>query len=210
MQITTLILAPTFFTAGIYIILGRLITVFGPSTSPISSNMYLWIFCTCDIVSLVVQAIGGAMAAEAVASDPPRSSSTGTNIMVAGIVFQMFSVTIFAILFVIFLKRVLRNKRLGVGKHIGKKTAWLIYASTFCTVMIYVRSIYRTIELAQGWTGYLITHEGYFLGLDGALMFLAVAVFNVVHPGWCIPTTKKMSREETPCGTEDEEVKTDA
>jgi RTA1 like protein len=58
----------------------------GRHTSPISSATYLWIFCTCDLISLVVQAIGGAMASEAASRDPPSTSKRGTNIMVAGIV----------------------------------------------------------------------------------------------------------------------------
>src|SRR5215469_1109823 len=89
MQICTLIIAPTFFTAGIYVVLGRLIQIMGRSTSPISAAAYLWIFCTCDIISLVIQAVGGGMAATAVAATPPRASKTGTNIMVGGIEFQM-------------------------------------------------------------------------------------------------------------------------
>jgi hypothetical protein len=56
---------------------------------------------------------------------------------------------------------------------------------------IYVRSIYRTIELLQGWKGYLITHEEYFVALDGAMMVAAVVVFNVVHPGWLLPDQEK-------------------
>lgn len=50
--------------------------------------------------------------------------------------------------------------------------------------MIYIRSIYRTIELLQGWTGYLITHEIYFIVLDGTMMVLAVGIFNLIHPAW--------------------------
>lgn len=35
----------------------------------------------------------------------------------------------------------------------------LLLGIGFATLMIYIRGIYRTIELAQGWEGYLITHE---------------------------------------------------
>ncbi|KAF2180039.1 putative RTA1 domain protein [Zopfia rhizophila CBS 207.26] len=201
MQICTLILAPTFFTAGIYIILGRLITIFGSHTSPISSTMYLWIFCTCDVLSLVIQAVGGGMASVAVSATPPRKSKTGTNIMVGGIVFQMFSITFFVFLFLGFLRRVQRERTAG-RKTIDKKIWKLIGASAFCTLMIYIRSIYRTIELLQGWEGYLITHEGYFIGLDASLMVAAVVVFNIEHPGWCLPTTQATSGAGTPAQKE--------
>ena len=186
MQITTLIIAPTFFTAGVYVILGRLIQIMGRSTSPISAAAYLWIFCTCDILSLVIQAIGGGMAATAVAAIPPRGSKTGTNIMVAGIVFQMASITVFVGFFVEFLRRVRRER-----KSLGRKIDVLIGATAFACIMIYMRSIYRTIELLQGWSGYLITHEPYFIGLDAVLMLFAVAVFNVIHPGWFLSQSRK-------------------
>lgn len=97
-QITTLIIAPAFFTAGIYVILGHLIRSFGPHVSPISANMYLYIFCTADTISLVVQAVGGASAAIAFEKTPPGNTATGTHIMVAGILFQLASVIVFSVL----------------------------------------------------------------------------------------------------------------
>jgi len=188
MQITTLILAPTFFTAGIYVILGRLIHVFGPHTSPISAKMYLWIFCSCDILSLVIQAVGGGMASTAVAANPPRKSKTGTDIMVGGIVFQMASISVFVCFFLEFLRRVRHDRRNALGRKI-----WcLVFASAFSCFMIYVRSVYRTVELLQGWSGYLITHENFFIALDASLMLGAVAVFNIIHPGWFLPSQKQM------------------
>jgi hypothetical protein len=195
--------APTFFTAGIYIILGRLITLFGPHTSPIAPTTYLYIFCTCDVVSLVIQAIGGAMASKAVSSIPPSQSKTGTNIMVAGIVFQLVSITLFSILFGIFVARV-RRMRPGqrdeakapedlMQNNSYSKVRALVIATVISCLMIYIRSVYRTVELLQGWRGYLISREGYFIGFDAILMFVAVVVFNVVHPGWALPTSKQMT-----------------
>jgi len=162
--------------------------------------MYLWIFCTCDVVSLVVQAVGGSMASQAAAETPPRESRLGTDIMVGGIVFQMASITIFVLLFLEFLRRVRREH-----KTLGTKTVALIWASAFSCLMIFIRSIYRTIELLQGWNGWLITHEDFFIGLDAVLMLLAVVVFNFVHPGWFLPTAKTVSGEGTPLGNENPE-----
>lgn len=147
--------------------------------------MYLWIFCTCDIISLAVQAIGGAIAAEAAAATPPRESKTGTHIMVGGIVFQMASITVFVMLFIEFLRRTRKLK-----KSLGRKCEILISATAFSCLMIYIRSIYRTIELMQGWSGYIITHQAYFVALDAVLMLLAVTVFNFIHPGWFLPYNK--------------------
>ena len=57
-----------------------------------------------------------------------------------------------------------------------------------------VRNFYRAVELAQGWDGYLITHEVYFAVLDGALMVMAVVVFNLFFPSRYVsgdPNTEK-------------------
>jgi hypothetical protein len=49
--------------------------------------------------------------------------------------------------------------------------------------MIILRAVYRVIELAQGWRGYLITHEVYFYCLDTAPMIICMAVWVLGHPG---------------------------
>ena len=54
-----------------------------------------------------------------------------------------------------------------------------------------IRGIYRSIELLQGWRGYLITHERYAIALEGCMMIIAVAIFNVFHPGRLIANAKK-------------------
>ncbi|KAJ5887840.1 hypothetical protein N7495_007881 [Penicillium taxi] len=188
MQISTLIIAPTFFTAGIYVILGRFIQILGPESSLLSPSLYLWIFCTCDILSLVIQAIGGGIASVQ-ATAVNGNTAPGTHIMVAGIVFQLFSISVFVICALDFTRRCMRR---GLWNQLDKKSYALFAATTFSVLCIYVRSIYRTVELSEGWSGFLITHESYFIGLDGAMMILAVAVFNFLNPGWLIPKSKIM------------------
>lgn len=187
-------IAPTFFTAGIYVILGRLIQHFGPESSILSPKLYLWIFCTCDVLSLVIQAAGGGLASSE-SDKVDGDTAPGTNTMVAGIVFQLASITVFVVCAVDFLRRVIR---LGLMKSVSKgPIAALLGAMVLSVVVIYIRSIYRTIELAQGWDGYLITHESYFIGLDGVMMVIAVGIFNICHPGWLLPSGKGTVERKT-------------
>ncbi|KAL8642821.1 MAG: hypothetical protein Q9228_000517 [Teloschistes exilis] len=160
----------------------------GPTSSPLTPKMYLLIFCTCDVLSLVIQAIGGGLASSA-SSEVNGDTKPGTDTMVAGIVFQLASITVFVYFFFVFLKRV-RSQVLPRNMKI------LVLAACFSVVMIYVRSIYRTVELLQGWDGYLITHQVYFVVLDGALMVAAVGVFNVWNPGWLLMSTPKPRESE--------------
>ncbi|KAJ5103076.1 RTA1-domain-containing protein [Penicillium argentinense] len=193
-QISTLIIeppktAPVFFTAGNYVLLGRFILIFGQETSFLSPKLYLWIFCTCDVISLVIQAAGGGMASSA--SGGEGDTAPGTNTMVAGIVFQLISTSVFVYCAFDFLRRATRMGLLKMTE-MGPIT-YMIGAMVVSVVVIYIRSIYRVVELAEGWDGYLITHEVYFVVLDGAMMVIAVAVFNFAHPGWLMPSNETFS-----------------
>ena len=127
------------------------------------------------------------MASAAVAANPPKQSKFGTDIMVGGIIFQMASITIFVFFFIEFLRRISHDRHNAMSRKI-----WcLVLASTFSCLMIYIRSIYRTVELLQGWSGYLITHEIFFIAQDASLMLGVVVVFNFIHPGWFLPTQKE-------------------
>ncbi|KAI1774485.1 RTA1 like protein-domain-containing protein [Hypoxylon cercidicola] len=67
-QIVTLIIGPVFFTAALYVLLGAFIAILGRKYSLISARMYTIIFLSCDVVSLVIQAAGGAIAFSAASS----------------------------------------------------------------------------------------------------------------------------------------------
>ncbi|CAD6586806.1 MAG: hypothetical protein TREMPRED_004560 [Tremellales sp. Tagirdzhanova-0007] len=67
-------------------------------------------------------------------------------------------------------------------------TRWWIMLSgaMVSSIMIIIRGVYRSAELSQGWSGYIITNQR-FIGLDCVTMFIAVAVFNVIHPMFLLP-----------------------
>ncbi len=209
MQITTLIIAPVFFTASLYFLLGVLIKLLGRQSSILSARMYAIVFVTCDVISLVVQvrsfpqkdlshasffcnisrsrlldtdvdaqAVGGAMASQA--SGQRKNTQPGTNVMMTGVVFQLASMTIFAGIALDFIRRSTRI-RIPPG-YIAVMAAMFI-----SLIAVYIRSIFRAIELAEGWTGYLMLHERYFIALDGSLMALAVGVFLLFDPARIIP-----------------------
>ncbi|CAF0880546.1 unnamed protein product [Didymodactylos carnosus] len=190
-QTVTLIIAPAFFSAANYVILGKMIPIIGSQYSRLSAWTYTIIFVICDVISLVIQAIGGGMAA--VAENMSTSTDLGTHIMVGGIVFQMASMALYVLFGLEFAWRATKKRPfkkriatdtpafdrapLSLGKYKG-----LIFAMFLSTLMIFIRSIYRTIELLQGWTGYVITHEPFFDCLDGVPMIIAIAIFTFFHP----------------------------
>lgn len=70
-----------------------------------------------------------------------------------------------------------------------RRSQILLLGVAWASLMIYIRGIYRSIELAQGWTGHLMTHEVYFIWLDGFMMVLCMAGLAVAHPGFLLPPT---------------------
>jgi len=174
MQTTTLIIAPTFITAAAYAILGRLIILGGAQSSAFRPRTYIVVFVTCDLISLIVQAAGGSLAAGE-SNKINGNTKPGTNIMVAGIVFQMASMTVFVGVLVDFLIRSIRK----LGGILSRANYRVIAAMMLSMLAVYIRSIYRTVELVQGWSGYLITHQQYFFGFDAALMTFALAVYQI-------------------------------
>ncbi|KAI0710518.1 RTA1-domain-containing protein [Earliella scabrosa] len=190
MQITTTILAPTPLIAANFIILGQIITRLGQQYSRLSAKWYTIIFLTCDIVALVVQAVGGARAS--IALQKNNDPEPGGHIMLGGIVFQLVAVCIYLCLAVEFLLRYHRDRPVRRVSYATKSSVLtrgiklMILALALDGLFILIRSIYRTIELIDGWTGPIISNEVYFNVLDAAMIVLAMFTLNFLHPGFLL------------------------
>jgi hypothetical protein len=115
-------------------------------------------------------------------NEPPKS---GTNVIVTSIVIQLVSMIVFSLCFFVFLWR---SRQL----HTRRNEQLTIISTLIVLAVVYIRSFYRAIELFQGWTGYLITHEVYFIALDRAMMVIASIALNVLDPA---PLLKDDDRE---------------
>jgi H+/gluconate symporter-like permease len=140
---------------------------------------------TSDFISLVLQGAGGGLAATA--SDN-SGSDTGRAIMVAGVVSQVVSLLIFMGLWLEFIFRLRRTSATAKDVHFTelrdtKKFTWFQYALSAAVVFIFIRSVYRVAELQQGFNGPIANDEVSFMILEGPMIFLAVLVMTVLHPG---------------------------
>jgi len=95
LQIICLTIAPAFMAGGIYLCLRRIVYAFGKENSRISPETYTRLFIPCDVISLVLQALGGALASTA--SHQHKSSALGDHIMVAGLAFQALTLAVFMV-----------------------------------------------------------------------------------------------------------------
>ena len=85
-------LGPAFLTASIYLTLGRIVVVYGERFSRFLPRTYTLVFVSCDILSLCVQAVGGALTSSA---ETDNARQTGVDILISGLTFQAFSLALF-------------------------------------------------------------------------------------------------------------------
>jgi hypothetical protein len=105
-----LTIAPAFFSACIYFCLGRVIAAISPENSRLKPKTYTKVFIGCDLLALILQAVGGALASTA---KDHAGSQTGTNVMIAGLVSQVISMVLFMALWADFGLRVRKARATG-------------------------------------------------------------------------------------------------
>ncbi|KAF7293868.1 hypothetical protein HMN09_01182900 [Mycena chlorophos] len=188
-RISATIISPTPLLAASFIIFSRIIQQLGPQYSLLPSRSYAWIFVSCDLIALVVQGVGGGLASAAVTLS---AANQGADIMLGGIGFQFAVVVIFTFLVTDFLIRRARDapwrpaeptSTIVPGTRMSQRTRITLYALAFSNTVLFIRSVYRLIELSGGWEGRIIHTQVYFNVLDGGMIVLAMAVWNFVHPG---------------------------
>jgi len=197
MQISTTIMAPTFLIAANFIILGRITNRLGPQFCRLSAVQYATFFLSCDTVALIVQAVGGGIASG-------TQPVLGGHIMLGGIAIQLLVLILYATLAAEFLfrftldrpvRRIRENNiTLPPGTMDRPITLMLIGLSAMLVLLI-TRSVYRLIELSDGWTGTVISTQWLFGMFDGAMVVLSMFALNLFHPGVLLPRPDRLEAD---------------
>lgn len=160
-QICLLIISPSFVSAGIYLTLKHFALTFGESWSRLRPAWYTYIFITGDFISLALQGAGGGLAATA--DDGSSTQDLGTNLMIAGIIFQVVVLFIFGYLLSEYAFRTFRRRdTLTVGAtQLLRSTKFRLFAVAVITayLTIFTRCVYRIPELTGGWGNELMRNE---------------------------------------------------
>ncbi|KAK9364761.1 RTA1 like protein-domain-containing protein [Lipomyces kononenkoae] len=208
-QTVLLIFAPAFFMAGIYYLLGQITVIWGTKYSRFGPWTYTKTFVTLDLLSIIIQGIGGGAASGALNSN--KSTQPGTDIMVAGLAFQVFATLLFMFCCFDYYLRVRKAHRITglsfpsmelaldsadqrtmtgdapaeyASIRNSNKTKVFLAAVALAVTFVFVRSVYRVVELSVGWSGYLMTDEKYFLILDTLMIVLASWTMWIFQPGF--------------------------
>ncbi|KAL9603184.1 MAG: hypothetical protein Q9219_001387 [cf. Caloplaca sp. 3 TL-2023] len=173
MQIICITIGPTFFAAAIYITLYKMfsplmtvlrhILYLGPEHARFRPKLYYWIFIPCDILSLVLQSVGGALS-----SSSEGGSQSAVNVSITGLSFQVFTLCVFIALAFEYAYRWVKARRAThQAAPLSRKFKIFVAFLSLSTILILIRCIYRIDELSEGYDGPLIHDEGLFIGLEG-------------------------------------------
>ncbi|GAA5832842.1 hypothetical protein JCM3766R1_007064 [Sporobolomyces carnicolor] len=175
-QLATLVIAPTFFSAALYWSLGLIIALVAPTKTFVSARWFKIIFVVADVVSLVIQAIGGGMAGSA--GDDRDKLQTGSRVMLAGIAFQLAVMVIFVGYGCYWCLRAHREIR-----EAGSRMQLMLGSMAVASACIIARGIFRTCELNEGFRGRLAEGQRFIL-VDAIPMILCTLVLSAIHPAW--------------------------
>ena len=191
-QSLLILIAPTLFSASIYMILGRLIRLLdAESHSVIRTRWLTKIFVASDILSFFAQGGGGGILAS---SKDMSGFEKGENVIIGGLFIQLVGFGTFMIITALFHRRLLRYPT-NASRAIGALWQRYLFVLYFVSAMILIRSIFRVIEYIQGYDGNLQSTEIWLYIFDATLMFLAMVALNVYHPSRIIGVKVKRGQE---------------
>ncbi|KAJ0114652.1 hypothetical protein J7T55_004896 [Diaporthe amygdali] len=178
-QICAIILAPTLICISIYLTLKHLTLTLNPSLSRIRPKWLPFIFVPADVTCLLVQAIGGALAASG-GSENRKLVDDGNRAIIAGIALQVVVLLCFGALS---LDYWLRAKK------------WVHSADvTPAALALWNDKKFRTFgvaEMAGGWGNVIMQDEPSFAVLDSFMVLICVYLLSCFPPGIYFPQMAK-------------------
>lgn len=185
MQSVCITVAPCFLMAGVYYILAQLIKIYGEKYSFLKPMSYSSIFIVCDVLSIFVQGAGGGLAGGS-------NQSLGRYIIIGGLAFQVFTMTIFQYLWYSFLIKIYKDYRKHGDSVFNPVHAKIrnrpllrpfIAGTSISVILIFTRSIYKLVDFGMGFSSKLSTNEIYFMILEGMMIALAACIMAILSPG---------------------------
>lgn len=133
---------------------------FSPGLSRLRPDLFYWIFIPSDVVCLILQAAGGALA-----TATEGTSEAGIKLALVGLSLQVVVMGAFCGLFADYL---IRYARSGHSTRKFDTRCKLFFTFTaLAIILILTRCVYRLVELREGYSGSLVKEESLFIGLEG-------------------------------------------
>jgi hypothetical protein len=130
------------------------------SLSRFDPRFFYWVFIPFDIVSLILQAVGGGIS---VVSTNSNDTTRGVNISLGGLCLQVVTLVVFVAMFADYLIRVSRTSHWKSSP----RTLKIFLAFLFLSIIfIFIRCCYRIKELSKGYFDPFFREEAPFIGLE--------------------------------------------
>ncbi|KAJ7495222.1 RTA1 like protein-domain-containing protein [Mycena latifolia] len=188
-----ILLSPCAFLATDYMLLVRLADTFDEQLRrrclPISTTHIVKLFVGSDITTFILQGCGGGLTAIG-----GSIANVGAKISMFGLSLQLLSFAIFTALLLNFGWRLYtefpeawhspsRNRPLRFLSW-DPVDDWRVLYFTVCVtcIGILIRSVFRIIEFAGGYTGFVATHETYFYVFDALPLWISMTLYCFVWP----------------------------
>jgi hypothetical protein len=200
MQSLLLLLAPAFFAASIYMILGLSIISTGhDSLSVIRVKWLTKIFVCGDVISFLAQGAGGGLLSS---SETQSNITLGQNIIIVGLFIQIAFFGFFVVTAGVFHYRLKKCRDCVSTSAITVPWVKCLIILYTASLFIMVRSIFRAVEYITGTDGPLMSTEVYLYVFDAALMFLTIITFNIFPPQTLLTPRSTLGDTESPSGKE--------
>lgn len=164
LEVICLTIAPAFIAAGLYLNLKHLVIVFGPHLSLLKPTLYTYLFIGCDIFSIALQSVGAGLAAAG------TDITAASDIIIAGLSFQVSTMLMFGIMSGIFFLRVSQSRgelNLETDElRSSPKFKWFLASQTLAYTTVLIRCIFRVAAFAGGWRNSLALNQTDFIALD--------------------------------------------
>ncbi|KAL3148413.1 hypothetical protein ABBQ38_013868 [Trebouxia sp. C0009 RCD-2024] len=167
-----LIIPPIFLALVDYSAVGKLMRLAGGG-GRLNPAWVARFFFASDILCLAIQGAGAGLSSSMNGGD----QNSAKALLIVGLILQLFFFTCFTGITIY----INLNKKYGLR---GIKQCQPIFICLYVTIaLMYIRSIFRLIEFADGWYGPIASNEVYFYVLDFLMIFLCSVVFTVLHFG---------------------------
>ncbi|KAH8173446.1 RTA1 like protein [Sarocladium implicatum] len=192
LQICAIILGPTFICVSIYLTLKHVCLAISPELSRLRPKWYPIIFLPADLSCLIVQAIGGGIAAAAGKTDQ-KLLDGGNNAIIAGVALQVVVLISFGVMGADYLLRAKKHVHSGnaspsaIAVWQDPKFRKFTFAVSGAFIAILIRCIYRIAEMAGGWGNHIMQDEISFNILDPSLVVITTTLLVGFHPGFFFP-----------------------
>lgn len=195
LQICAIVLGPTLICVSIYLTLKHICLSLNPGLSRVRPHLYPYIFVPADVSCLLVQAVGGGIAASA-GRDANANITLlqhGNRAIIAGICLQVVVLAFFGIASFDYLFRTKKwihssdAEPEAVALWNDKKFRMFLYAVSGAYSVIFIRCIYRIAEMAGGWGNHIMQDEISFVILESFMILIAVFILAFFQPGILFP-----------------------